>query len=335
MSGQGVIGRTTVYFATNRVVNGPEDEAASYTSALQPPLDPSGMVYGTAFIDITNNLVDPPGTILSIESTAHGDFPAAVYDDLNQPGRNLLIFVHGFDNSFSDALIWAASNRDWMAGAGVAGADTTVLAFSWPSLGRIFGWPLLQSAYWTDQNHAVKSGPHLMAFFRKLAPTLRRARDNGSRTFLLAHSMGNLATESAVENWFLDGQGDAALPGSDADRLFDLAILAAADCAYNSFGLPDLGGLSGLSRPARRISIYYSDADAVLFASRNFNNFMQRLGWDGPKDKANAAEFPPALFNLANVTANQDGIDGPLATHQYYRRSPSVRALIAAEMAAT
>jgi hypothetical protein len=37
----------------------------------------------------------------------------------------------------------------------------------------------------------------------------------------LSHSMGNLVLESAIENWFLNGNG--------GDLMFELAILAAGD----------------------------------------------------------------------------------------------------------
>jgi hypothetical protein len=58
---------------------------------------------------------------------------------------------------------------------------------------------------------ATLSGVHLMSFFAQIEPLLRMARANGCRTYLLAHSMGILALQSAVENWFLYGNGNAEL----------------------------------------------------------------------------------------------------------------------------
>jgi hypothetical protein len=72
--------RTTAYFATNRVVKGPA--VASYTAAIVPPFDPTVM--------------------------SQGGFSVAANDDVAHADRDLLVFVHGFDNDFSDALTRAA-----------------------------------------------------------------------------------------------------------------------------------------------------------------------------------------------------------------------------------
>ncbi len=59
-------------------------------------------------------------------------------------------------------------------------------------------------------------------------------------------------------------------------------------------------------------------------------NHNTRLGFNGPKDKFDAAAFPAAKFRLVDCS---DVIDYPRlgeASHQYYRESPKVRADIAA-----
>ena len=56
----------------------------------------------------------------------------------------LLQHVHGFDNAFSDALTRAAFNREWLAASGQPGTNTTVVAFSWPSSGRVVALPVWQ-----------------------------------------------------------------------------------------------------------------------------------------------------------------------------------------------
>jgi esterase/lipase superfamily enzyme len=246
--------------------------------------------------------------------------------DLSNAGRNLLIFIHGFDNDFEDAITRAAYNREFLAASGKPGTDTTVLAFSWPSLGQIVSFPVLDADYLHDQNMARLSGIHLMSFFSRVEPLLHTARANGCRTYLLAHSMGNLALSSAVENWFLHGNGNA--------KLFDVSILAAGDCGFDAFGQPDLAGLNGLSRLSSRISTYYSNADQVLQLS-NFLNGLQRLGQQGPKDLNNQTEFPPAMYETFDASLIDDFDRGFLTSHQYYRLSPTVRAAIAADIAPT
>jgi esterase/lipase superfamily enzyme len=318
---------TTVFFASNRVLTGAADDPASYGPDLQPPSSSAGMVYGSAFVDGIDVATNAQGVVSTIETTNLGSFPQSAIDDLSKPGRNLLVFIHGFDNSFTDAITRAAFNREWMAASGVAVADTTVIAFSWPSLGQIISFPILTADYKHDQTMARNSGIHLMTFLANLEPILTAARANGCSTFLLAHSMGNLALESAVENWFLHGNGRG--------QLFDLALLAAGDCAYDAFNQPDLARLSGLSLLAKRVSVLYSHADQVLQLSAFVNGGAQRLGQDGPNNRSDPVAFPPSVYTMVDCTGFQDYDFGPLTSHQYYRLSPKARAVIAAEMGQT
>jgi len=259
-----------------------------------------------------------------IENVSTGRFSQSAMDDLSNPGRNLLIFVHGFDNSFEAGITRAAFNREWFAASGVAAANTTVVAFSWPSLGRLLDLPLPWGDYQHDQIMAGQSGFHLMTFFANLQPLLTRARTNGSRVFLLSHSMGNYALQAGVQSWFTHGNGDAAL--------FDEAILAAADERYDSFDFPEPGRLSALYRLAPRISIYFSRMDNVLALSMAINLGAKRLGQDGPHDRYNTGKFPPAQYRMVDCSGFGDYPIDFASSHQYYRRSPGVRADIASVM---
>jgi esterase/lipase superfamily enzyme len=64
--------------------------------------------------------------------------------------------------------------------------------------------------------------------------------------------------------------------------LFNVSILAAADCGFDAFAQPHLTGLDGLSLLSSRISIYYSSRDEVLDLSRIINGLL-RLGQEGPQ----------------------------------------------------
>jgi esterase/lipase superfamily enzyme len=315
---------TTVFFASNRILTGDTTVATSYGPNIQPPSISTDMTYGAAFVDGVDIRTDQAGSITSIQNTNKGAFAANVAGDLSDGGRNLLVFIHGFDNTFEDAITRAAFNREFLAASGKPGTDTTVLAFSWPSLGNIVSFPVLDADYLHDQKMASLSGVHLMSFFAQVEPLLRRARANGFRTYLLAHSMGNLALQSTVENWFLHGNGNA--------ELFNVAILAAGDCGFDAFAQPHLTGLDGLSLLASRISIYYSGNDKVLDISRIVNG-LQRLGHDGPKNRADQTLFPAATYRMFDATGINDYHPNLLSSHQYYRLSPTVREAIAADMA--
>jgi len=98
-----------------------------------------------------------------------------VAGDLSNAGRNLLVFIHGFDNTFEEGITRAAFNREFLAASGKPETNTTVLAFSWPSLGKIFSLPVPDSDYRHDQKMASVSGVHLMSFFAQIEPLLRTA----------------------------------------------------------------------------------------------------------------------------------------------------------------
>jgi esterase/lipase superfamily enzyme len=315
---------TTVYFASNRILTGDPNAVASYGPNIQPPSVTASIVYGTAFVDGIDVPKNGQGFVTSLQNTNVGSFAQNVIGDLTNAGRNLLVFIHGFDNTFEDALTRAAFNREFLAASGRSQTNTTVLAFSWPSLGQIVSSPILDEDYRHDQKMAQLSGIHLMTFFAQIEPLLRQARANGFRSYLLAHSMGNLALESAVENWFLHGNGNA--------ELFNVAILAAGDCGYDAFAQPNLTGLNALSLLVPRISIYFSTADEVLDLSATLNG-LQRLGHNGPKNRGDQTLFQPAIYRMFDASAITDYNRSFLTSHQYYRMSPTVRGAIAGDMA--
>ena len=301
---------TTVHFASNRTVIGPADQIASYSNTIVAPNNPSYITYGTAFVDDAGLTADTVGAITSIQDLTQGGFSANAIGDLSAPGRDLLVFIHGFDNSFENAITRAAFNQQWFS---AGGADCAVIAFSWPSLGRLLSFPVPWEDYLTDQTSAGQSGLHLMSFFANVLPIANAARKAGQKVNLLCHSMGNWALQSAVENWFAHGQGPA--------NLFDTTILAAADEVFNSFLYPQPGRLSRLSDLTRKIRIYYSQHDAVLQLS-NAVNGVQRLGQDGPQSPA---VLPPAVFTTVDCKGFTDYDINFASSHQYYRRSLAVR----------
>jgi len=314
----------TVHFATNRALTGPGDVLASYSADIVPPTDPAAITYATAFVNDADLTGDTVGAVTAIQNVSRGGFPPEAIGDLSDPGRNLLVFIHGFANSFEDAITRAAFNTQWLSGSNVPGADTAVVAFIWPSLGRVLSFPIPTADYQTDQVMAGQSGPHLMSFFANLLPLAQAARAKGRRTALVAHSMGNWALQAGLESWFAHGNGPATL--------FDEAILAAADERSDSLSFPRLGRLSGLSRVASHVSVYFSLSDRVLDVSRIING-TERLGQRGPDKGSDPTLFPPSIYRMADCTAFRDFDFNFANSHQYYRRSPGVRDDIAAAVA--
>jgi hypothetical protein len=102
---------TTVYFATNRVAQGPTADWRSYGADIVSPMDPSRVTYAAAFVEGTDFLVESSGTITAISHARSGGFEPAVTQDIVGSGKNLLVFIHRFANSFLNAITRAAFNR--------------------------------------------------------------------------------------------------------------------------------------------------------------------------------------------------------------------------------
>lgn len=316
---------TTVYFATNRIANHPADRPENYTFFMTAPDNPLQVTYGTAFVDSAGLTADTVGAIRSIHDLQKGNFSQAAFDDLAEGGRNILVFIHGFANSFENALTRAAFNREWFAASGVSDADTTVVTFSWPSRGQLLTVPFPTLPYRSDQSMAGGAGLPLMRFFANLLPILQKARANGRRTFLLTHSMGNLALQAAVQAWFANGNGPA--------DMFDEIFMAAADIVDNAFDGAVTNSLAPLGQLGKRITILHNRRDQVLDQLSETLNFCKRLGQDGPLGHDDASLFSPATYHMVDCSSFTDYDDGFSGSHQYYRRSEGVRAEIAALMA--
>lgn len=317
---------TTVYFATNRRQSG-----ATFTDKIVKNVADE-MTFATAIVSGISLTAENSGTISAIIDQSSGDFTPDVADQIVTRGKNLLIFIHGFANAFEDGIKRAAFNREWFAASGNPHADTTVIAFNWPSKGDVFAAPphIPTADYQADQTRAGQSGFHLAHFFKVIERLATRFRQNtpGGRVFLLAHSMGNYALQAGVPALF--GMGGVASP------IFDEAILAAADERWDSLTKPNGGRLSNLRRIAKRITCYYSERDVAMFLATAIN-FMQRIGFDGPKDKTDNDEYPRSQFRMVEITKVEDYdlFSPPDASHQYYRRSKKVRADIVSVFADT
>src|SRR5690348_10585011 len=140
---------TTVYFATNRQMSNSADAIDGYPAEITKPLSPQDITYGKALVDGGDIQTNAQGNVTSIMQINKGEFGAATFQELSNTPKDLLVFIHGFANTFSDAITRAALNRDWMAASGLPSTDTTVIGFCWPSEGRVVG-PVLPGPYLRD-----------------------------------------------------------------------------------------------------------------------------------------------------------------------------------------
>ncbi len=319
-----------VLFATNRKQLGSTGKLPAFGD--EPGASgPSGLIFATA--SVQGVTVDEPssGKITAI-SKLYSTRPSE--DDLAPilaSKNNILVFVHGAANKFSDSITRAAYNQKWLSEARIPGVSTDfdMIAFSWPGREYQF-WNLIGDVvdYKHDQGSARHSGDHLALFFAELYKL--RARIGSRRMSLLCHSMGNFALGGAVEKFFRG-------PAAPNVPLFDEAILAAPDEIATTFEAPNGGRLSNLPRLAKEITVYSSRDDIAMDLSHTVNGGGYRLGYDGPANKSDRTKFPVKTFEFVDCSGVNDYINSflgaPDREHQYYRQSPTVRADIAANLA--
>jgi esterase/lipase superfamily enzyme len=321
----------TVYFATNRAPAAPGPDGVP-DFAVDPPNAPQ-TTYGVAEVEVITQDAER-GAITRIRDQKIGGFSAAAAGEIAASGKTVLVFIHGMANSFKDGIKRAAYLQPWFAKSGIAAADATIVAFSWPAdkyvisphLGAtIPAW--LTRAYKHDQTNAAASADAVAGFVTEIARLLG-GRPAGQRLVLLCHSMGNYVLASAAAR-IVQAIGPRPRP------LFDRILLAAPDEIESSFtpGAAQRLGLIG-DPLAGGISVYWNRGDVAMYLSFIANQ-NRRLGERGPDQEHDPARFPPARFDLADCSMVLDyrATLMPDATHQYYRLSRVVRADIAAGIA--
>ena len=313
---------TNVLFATNRQrvadaaagVADFGDDAAAQT--------PESLLCATA--EVGGIDIDKPGSgqILAISNLNAGGFAASDLAPVLASQNDILVFVHGAANGFSDAVTRAAYNKEWLGLGDVSGVSSVcdVIAFTWPArnylIANIIGD---YDDYRHDQAEAAASSYHFGLFLQQIKAL--RQRIGNRRVNLLCHSMGNAMLGAAVEALFAGGSAPAV-------PLFDEVVLAAADEVCTTFSTADNGRLAALWRLGREITVYFNRDDIAMALSHIVNHDF-RLGYAGPPNAADTGFFSRNVYDFVDCTGIDDYISSLLAapdrSHQYYRQSPTVR----------
>ena len=180
----------------------------------------------------------------------------ALFKDLNETGANtdstLLLFVHGFNVSFSEAALRTAQLAHDLQFPG------KVMLYSWPSAAKV-------SEYWQDEESARISTPRFRKFLADLLTT------KITRIFIVAHSMGTRIVIPALPT--LTAQG------VDVSKVSEL-MLAAAD--FNVIEFKELASdFAKLREQGTRLTIYSASNDFALQTSRWIHSY-RRLGESDP-----------------------------------------------------
>ena len=273
-----------VHYATDRGRTDSEDPARLYGHARA-----NGLSYGVATVSIPRShrpgIIDKPSLwraefglspskhvmLQSVEPLGKEAFFGSLGDAVRARDRKeIFVFIHGYNVTFEQAAKRAAQIAYDMNFSGLP------VLYSWPSRGLAMG-------YIRDTAVVRLSGRRLLAFLDDLV------EDSGAdHIHIVAHSMGNRALTDALELMALRrgvSAGDAPV--------FDQIVFAAPDVDADLFAamMPTIRPL------ARRLTLYASQQDWALFASRKLHGDAPRAGQAG-EDVLVASDFDSVDMSL-------------------------------------
>jgi esterase/lipase superfamily enzyme len=182
--------------------------------------------------------------LLGIRPLSLADFTAQATSAFGQCSRKeLLLFVHGYNVKFEDALLRTAQVAYDLHFVGIPAL------FSWPSEGAA-------SMYTVDVNNVTWSRPHFAQYLQVLREQL------GTQTVhIVAHSMGTRLVAETI----------AAMtpPQAAFGARFRQIVLAAPDIDADTFK----NFAKAFPEKADRFTLYASSADKALAASKIVNGY--------------------------------------------------------------
>lgn len=193
--------------------------------------------------------------------------------------RNVLIFVHGFNNRFDDAVYrFSQVVHD-------AKAPGIPVLFTWPSLGE-----LTLRAYTYDRESANSSRYALEQLIEMLAANPKVKEVN-----IVAHSMGNMVTLEAL-------RAMASRRGKIGAKV-GIVALVAPDVGVDMFRT-EMQGM-GKSRP--RFLLFASQDDGALNFSKTIGGGVERIGAIDPAQEPYKSELAQENVEAFDLTKLKGG----------------------------
>jgi esterase/lipase superfamily enzyme len=213
----------------------------------------------------------------SVEVMDTHDWVSTVRTELDAlPARTAFVFIHGFNVTFSEAMMRAGQIARDIAYEGL------VTAFSWGSEGTLSG-------YAADEDAVQLAVPELVEFLGRLRT------DAGVEAFhIVAHSMGCRALLSAlkVNSWW------GALSGPVTEAVFAAPDVDATQYRQSILAIPN---------NAVRYTLYGSERDWAIALSRSIRKNHPRAGDGGSNilvmsgvDTVDASKVGEHLFGLGH-----------------------------------
>ena len=176
-------------------------------------------------------------------------FHAALQTEMARKGKNIFVFIHGYNVSFEDA---ARRTGQMAYDLKFPGAP---VFYSWPSQANWY-------SYVTDKENIDLSTSQIRAFLLDIA-----SRSKADTINLIAHSMGNVGLTAALSEI-----------EQTSKPHFNQVVLAAPDIDAEVFK-DEIA--SKIVTKARHTTLYTSKSDLALIASRYFHH-GNRVGDSGP-----------------------------------------------------
>lgn len=207
--------------------------------------------------------------------------------------KTLMVFVHGYNNSFTEAAVATAKLRRTF------GSDAVAICYSWPSRDKLTG-------YDADQNEAESARGYFAKFLSEL-----RADFPDQKIAVVAHSMGSRVAIEGIQK-LPEPERGGLLNLSYTYPLGTLALLA-ADFDRDTYA-DDAS--HDVNRRAERVLIYVSDKDRALSASSKIKDVEGRLGQPRPTpyldDKAetiDASRLDTGLLGHSYITDREEVLE--------------------------
>lgn len=201
-----------------------------------------------------------------------------------------LLFIHGYNNSFEDAVQRAAQI------AAASDYDGFIYVFSWPSQGRF-------ASYAADMDFAETSEPELVRFMKMILTA-----GTPVRLDVIAHSMGSQIFLRSLEG--LRSVFDVRVGNSGWDRLrFGQLIFAAPDVSVPLFQRK----IAQIRPFADRVTVYASANDGALDVSGWLRGDLSRAGAIRPGEQPMYADDVDVIDITGNI------IPRYLVSRYYYR----------------
>jgi len=232
--------------------------------------------------------------------------------DAMMKSSDVLIYIHGFNVSWSDAVASALALQEQLnrRDEGKPRQDVLVVLFTWPSNGKALPYV----SYKSDRSDARASGGAVGRAFLKMRDFLQEilTRDAagtdvacGHELHLLCHSMGNYVLQGALERMF------EYTPGSAFPRMFEHIFLCAPD--VDDTVLESGQPLGAVHELAQHVTVYTNRGDVAMYVSDYTKGNPERLGHRGPArptlvhNKVNSVDCSPIVSGIVEHSYYMDG----------------------------